>query len=136
MGAGKEWPQTAGSIIPREIVQLHATLYGRGPTKAKTHVHADYVLCALENVFTPAESTLIDAGKQDLVRETRVAFQDATRDVFVAIVGPPAGRRVRAFPLSDRRRVEHCRRGLPARVRARGRDDAARPSRRGPLTDV
>ena len=95
--AGKEWPQTAGSIISREIVQLHARLYGRGPTKAKTHVHADYVLCALENVFTPAESTLIDAGKQDLVRETRVAFQDATRDVFVAIVERATGRRVRAF---------------------------------------
>jgi hypothetical protein len=33
------------------------------------------VLSALENVFTPAESTLIDAGKQDLVRETRARFR-------------------------------------------------------------
>ena len=97
MEAGEERSQTAGSIISREFVQLHAKLYGRGPTKAKTHVHADYVLCALENVFTPAEATLIDAGQQDLVRRARVAFQDATRNEFVAIVERATGRRVRAF---------------------------------------
>jgi hypothetical protein len=45
----------------------------------------------------PSELTLIEAGREDLVRDTRVAFQDATRDEFVAIVEQVTGRRVRAF---------------------------------------
>jgi uncharacterized protein YbcI len=90
-------PQSTSSIISREIVRLHARLYGRGPTKAKTYVHAEYVLSALEDIFTPAEVTLVEAGKEDLVRETRVAFQEATRAEFVGIVERATGRRVRAF---------------------------------------
>jgi uncharacterized protein YbcI len=90
-------PQSKSSIISREIVRLHSRLYGRGPTKAKTWVHGEYVLCVLEDIFTPAELTLIEAGKDELVRETRVAFQDATRDEFVGIVERATGKRVRAF---------------------------------------
>ena len=90
-------PQSNSSIISREIVRLHARLYGRGPTKAKTYVHSEYVLCALEDIFTPSEITLIEAEKSDLVRETRVAFQDAMRDEFVGVVQRATGRRVRAF---------------------------------------
>jgi uncharacterized protein YbcI len=90
-------PQSNSSIISREIVRLHARLYGRGPTKAKTYVHSEYVLCALEDIFTPSEVTLIEAEKADLVRETRVAFQDAMRDEFVGVVQRATGRRVRAF---------------------------------------
>jgi uncharacterized protein YbcI len=90
-------PQSNSSIISREIVRLHARLYGRGPTKAKTYVQAEYVLCVLEDIFTPSELTLLEAGKEDLVRETRVAFQEATRDEFVGIVERTTGRRVRGF---------------------------------------
>ena len=90
-------PQSNSSIISREIVRLHARLYGRGPTKAKTFVHSEYVLCTLEDIFTPSEVTLIEAEKADLVRETRVAFQDAMRDEFVGVVQRATGRRVRAF---------------------------------------
>ena len=89
--------QSTTSVISREIVRLHARLYGRGPTKAKTWLNAEFVLCALEDIFTPAETTLIGAGQEDLVRQTRNAFQDATRDEFVGIVERATGRRVRAF---------------------------------------
>jgi uncharacterized protein YbcI len=97
MEATEHRSQSVSSIISREIVRLHARLYGRGPTKAKTYVHAEYVLSALEDIFTPAEVTLIEADKQDLVRETRIAFQEATRDEFVGIVERATGQRVRAF---------------------------------------
>jgi uncharacterized protein YbcI len=89
--------QSTTSVISREIVRLHARLYGRGPTKAKTWLNPEFVLCALEDIFTPAETTLIGAGNEDLVRQTRNAFQDATRDEFVGIVERATGRRVRAF---------------------------------------
>ena len=85
------------STVSREIVQLHARLYGRGPTKAKTYVHDDYVMCILEDVFTPAERTLVNAGNTAQVEASRRAFQEAVRDEFIAIVESASGRKVRAF---------------------------------------
>ena len=46
--------------ISRGIVRLNAKLYGRGPVKAKTYIHDDYVVCVLQSVFTTAERTLIE----------------------------------------------------------------------------
>lgn len=83
--------------ISREIVRLHARLFGRGPTRAKTFLHEEYALCLLEDVLTRAEKTLVGAGNIEQVHATRMAFQEAVRDDFVAIVEAATGRRVRAF---------------------------------------
>ena len=85
------------STISRETVQLHARLYGRGPTRAKTYVHEDYALTVLEDVFTPAERTLIAADKGEHVFATRRAFQEAVEADFTAIVEAATGRTVRAM---------------------------------------
>ena len=97
MEAAEPRQQSASSVISRDIVRLHARFYGRGPTKAKTYIHRDYVLCALDDIFTPSELTLIEAGKDELVRENRVAFQDVVRSQFVSAVEQAIGRRVGAF---------------------------------------
>jgi uncharacterized protein YbcI len=76
---------------------LHARLYGRGPTRAKTHIQREYVLTILEEVFTPAEQTLVRAGKGDQVSSTRAEFQDIVEDEFIAVVEAATGRPVRAF---------------------------------------
>jgi hypothetical protein len=70
--------QSTSSIISREIVRLHARLYGRGPTKAKTYVHAEYVLSALEDIFTPAEviGRRRRSGWHGLVRRSNESRQD------------------------------------------------------------
>ena len=83
--------------ISREIVQLHATMFGRGPTKAKTYVDDEYVLCVLEDIYTPAERTLIKADKVEEVVSARHAFQEAVEEDFTAIVTGATGRPVRAF---------------------------------------
>jgi uncharacterized protein YbcI len=85
------------SQISREIVRLHARLYGRGPTRAKTYIHDEYVLTVLEEIFTPAEKTLIGAGKRDHVQSTRAAFQDAVAGEFIGVVEAAVGGPVRAF---------------------------------------
>ncbi len=85
------------SRVSRDIVRLHADLYGRGPTKAKTHLGDDHALCVLEEVFTPAEKTLIRAGNPEQVRATRDAFQEAVEPQFREVVETATGRRVRAF---------------------------------------
>jgi len=66
--------QLAG--ISRAVVKIHAEHYGRGPDRAKTIWQRDVILCLLEEVYTPAERTLIQAGRFDQVRSLRIAFQD------------------------------------------------------------
>ena len=85
------------SQLSREIVQLHVRLYGRGPTKARSYLHSDYAVCILEEIFTTAERTLIEAGSQEHVHDTRRKFQEAVRDEFVSIVERITGRPVRVF---------------------------------------
>jgi uncharacterized protein YbcI len=88
---------STASEISREIVRLHARLFGRGPTRAKTFLYEDFALCILEDVFTRAEKTLVDAGNTDQVYATRMAFQQAVRKDFIALVEEATGRTVRAF---------------------------------------
>jgi uncharacterized protein YbcI len=57
----------------------------------------DYVVCFLEDIYTPVERTLIDAGRQEAVLETRQIFQQAMRANFVEIVEEATGRKVKAF---------------------------------------
>jgi uncharacterized protein YbcI len=85
------------SQLSRETVQLHARLYGRGPTKARSYLHGDYAVCVLEEVFTTAERTLIAAGSGEHVRDTREKFQDAVKGEFIDMVERITGRTVRVF---------------------------------------
>jgi uncharacterized protein YbcI len=96
----QESPAARGALISqlsREIVQLHARLYGRGPTKARSYLQGDYAVCILEEIFTTAERTLIDAGSAEHVSETRRKFQEAVKDEFIAVVERITGRTVRVF---------------------------------------
>src|SRR4051794_11285230 len=85
------------AAISNAIVGIHSKHYGKGPTKAKTYLIDDTVVCVMQDVFTTVERTLIDAGKGDLVREVRTTFQYALRDEFIGAVHEIAGRRPRAF---------------------------------------
>ena len=117
------------SQMSRQIVQLHARLYGRGPTRAKTYVTSDYALAVLEDIFTPAERTLIAAGKGEHVQTTRMAFQEAVQSEFVADRrgdDRPAGARADQ-PGASGDRVRD--RALPVRA-AEGQDGRGRARRR------
>ncbi len=83
--------------ISREIVKAHAQYYGRGPTKARTVWKEDIVVTILEEIFTRAERTLVDAGHFEQVRATRQAFQDEVGPLFAQIVEQATGRKVRSF---------------------------------------
>lgn len=85
------------SQLSREIVQLHARLYGRGPTKARSYLHSDYAFCVLEEIFTTAERTLVAAGSGEHVQDTRRKFQDAVQEEFIEVVERITGRKIRVF---------------------------------------
>src|ERR1044072_4229313 len=85
------------SQVSRQIVQLHARLYGRGPTRAKTYITQDYLLSVLGEIFTPAERALSASCKGEHVQTTRNAFQEAVKESFIEIVEQTTGRPVRTL---------------------------------------
>lgn len=90
-------PSGAGPLlaeVTNTVVGLHSTHYGKGPTRSKSYLLDDVLVCVMRDVFTTVERTLIEAGGEDRVRETRLAFQDAMKDVFREAIERVMGRGV------------------------------------------
>lgn len=85
------------AAISREIVQIHAEFFGRGPTKAKTVWRDEIIVCVLEEIFTKAEQLLVDHGRFEDVRSHRIAFQDEVGPLFRSSVEKVTGREVKSF---------------------------------------
>lgn len=83
--------------ISNMVVRVTNRYTGRGPTKARTHIHDDLVTVVLQDSLTKAERTLVGHGHHELVLGTRRAFQQAMRADFVAGIQEILGRRVAAF---------------------------------------
>jgi uncharacterized protein YbcI len=83
--------------ISREIVHIHAHYYGRGPTRAKTYVSDEVILCVLGEIYTPSESILVDAGRFNEVRANRMAFQDTVEPIMREAVERISGQQVESF---------------------------------------
>jgi uncharacterized protein YbcI len=83
--------------ISTGLVQLHSRYYGKGPTKAKTHLVDDTVVSILRGGFTTVERTLIETGQNESVYQMRRSFQQAMDDEFRLVVEEAIGRRVIAY---------------------------------------
>jgi uncharacterized protein YbcI len=83
--------------VSNAVVGILAECYGRGPTRAKTYAVDRYLLCVLEDFLTTVERTLVERGREDLVRSVRLAFQEEIADRFREAVAEVVGRRVVAY---------------------------------------
>ena len=83
--------------ISTALVGLHKRFYGKGPVRAKTFLVDTTVLCLLEGGFTIVERTLIDIGRDEVVRDLRHNFQLAMQEQFTAVVEGKLDRRVLAY---------------------------------------
>jgi uncharacterized protein YbcI len=83
--------------ISTGLVQLHSRYYGKGPTKAKTYLLDDTVICLLRGGFTRVERTLIAEGEGHAVHEIRRSFQKAMERQFREIIESATGRKVIAY---------------------------------------
>ena len=83
--------------ISTGLVQLHSRYYGKGPTKAKTFLVNDTIICILRGGFTTVEQTLIQEDKVDVVYAMRRSFQQAMEEQFTAVVEDATGRKVIAY---------------------------------------
>jgi uncharacterized protein YbcI len=85
------------AAISNAIVGIHSRHYGKGPTKAKTYLIDEMVVCVMQDVFTTVERTLIENGKGEMVRDVRTTFQYTMRHEFLDAIREITGRNARAF---------------------------------------
>lgn len=97
--SGYDGHELAGraAAVGTAITRLHRDYYGRGATTTRTVHQRNYVIVFLEDIYTLAERTLIDAGDWETVKTTRQAFQMAMTSTFVEAVEQIMGRKVVAF---------------------------------------
>jgi uncharacterized protein YbcI len=86
----------AASISNGMVGLLHRYT-GRGPTKARTTISDDLVVCVMGATLTHGEQTLVEEGKEKIVLRGRRAFQDAMEDDAVSLVEDVLDRDVVAF---------------------------------------
>jgi uncharacterized protein YbcI len=85
------------ATISNTIVGLYKRYYGKGPTKARSYLLDDMLVCVLRGGLTRAEITLAENGRAEAVTRQRREFQEAIRGEFTAAIEDLVGRRVLAF---------------------------------------
>jgi uncharacterized protein YbcI len=83
--------------ISNGLAQLHTQYYGKGPTRAKSYMLNDTVVCMLNEGFTRVEKTLIEEGRDEAVHQIRRTFQAAMEDRFTKVVEEATERKVIAY---------------------------------------
>jgi uncharacterized protein YbcI len=86
-----------GLAISNLIVRLLSDYTGRGPTRARTHFNDNLVTVVVQDLLTRGERSLIRDGREDLVLETRRAYQQTMGDDLSAGIEEITGRQVIAF---------------------------------------
>jgi uncharacterized protein YbcI len=85
------------AAISTSMVSLLHRYTGRGPTRARTTIDDNVIVCVLGATLTKGEKSLVDGGDHEVVLESRRAFQRLMRDDAIASLQELCGRRVVAF---------------------------------------
>ncbi len=96
-------PSISGSkhaAISNHVVRTMSDYTGRGPTKARTHIHDDVVTVLLQDTLTKGERSLVGDDLDGLVLTMRKAFQSTMGQDLIDGVEDILGRKVIAF-MSD-----------------------------------
>ena len=98
--APKEETLTSGELrqaISDLAVRVFADHLERGPTKVRTVLDGDVVVCLLEETMTRAERRLVEAGREAPAMTMRAALQETMRAALIEGIEELTGRRVAAF---------------------------------------
>jgi uncharacterized protein YbcI len=100
-GAGGRLPDepdgSVRSALATAMVGMMKEFYGKGPTAAKAWVLDDYVMVVMEGGLTRNEETLLEDGKESLVRQYRLSFQETMTEKVTAAVAEIVGREVLTY---------------------------------------
>jgi uncharacterized protein YbcI len=84
--------------ISNTMVRLYKELFGRGPTRARTHYAGpDTIVSTLQDSLTPAERKLAELDEHQRLRDVRMFFQHASEREFTESIERITGRKVLAF---------------------------------------
>ena len=82
------------AAVSDAVARLFLDKFGKGPVQVETYVSGDVLTTVMHDVLTPAEHSMIDAGKADSVLTTRMLWQRTTSDMFKQSVSEATGRQV------------------------------------------
>ena len=102
-GADIQYPSPGYSLpaaISRHVVRLFSEYTGRGPTKARTMISDNVIVCVTNDTLTKGERRLVADGEAELVVTIRRKFQRTMREDLVSGVEMLTGRTVLSF-MSD-----------------------------------
>jgi uncharacterized protein YbcI len=85
------------TALANAMVGMKKRYYGRGPEAAKAWLFDEYAFVAMEGGLTRNEETLLAAGRSDLVRSYRLAFQEAMAATTITAVEQILGRKVLTY---------------------------------------
>ncbi|MDQ6835005.1 MAG: DUF2294 domain-containing protein [Actinomycetota bacterium] len=85
------------AAISNSLVSLLHRYTGRGPTRARTTIGENLIVCVMGATLTKGEQSLVQDGKAEVVLHSRRAFQDTLQAEAISAVQGLSGRRVVAF---------------------------------------
>ena len=84
--------------LSNALVALHKEQFGRGPTRARSDfAGSDVVVTVFYDALLPAEKALVEMGESMRVQESRLFFQEATRDRFIQTIERIVRRKIHSF---------------------------------------
>jgi uncharacterized protein YbcI len=85
------------AVLSDTLVRVFAEYTGRGPTKVRTYLADDLVVCLLGDALNKAERKLIDDGEERTVVSIQRLYQHAMREAMSDAVADVTGQKVVAF---------------------------------------
>jgi uncharacterized protein YbcI len=82
------------SQISTEMVSAMKTYYGKGPVEAKSYMLDDFLLVVMRGGMLPVERTMLEAGRQDVVRAFRQQFENEMAGRLTGKIEQLTGRKV------------------------------------------
>jgi uncharacterized protein YbcI len=95
--AASETPSSLLSQISNEMVRAQKTFFGRGPVQAKSYLLDDFLLIVMRGGLLPVERTMLDAGKQDTVRQYRQDYENEMTERLVGKMEELTGRKILTY---------------------------------------
>ena len=92
--AASEAPSTLLAQISNEMVRAQKEYFGRGPDQAKSYILDDFLLIVMRGGMLPVERTMLDAGKEDVVRQYRQDYENAMTETLIGKMQELTGRTI------------------------------------------
>lgn len=95
--AASEAPNRLLSQISNEMVRAQKTYFGRGPDRVKSYLLDDFLLIVMRGGFLPVERTMLDGGKEDIVRQYRQEFENEMTATLIGKMEELTGRKILTY---------------------------------------